>query len=34
MDSKSCAAPLGGEKTGKNQTDRGKLGALINLIAR
>jgi putative transposase len=32
MDSKSCAAPLGGEKTGKSSTDRGKLGAKINLI--
>src|SRR4051812_29172659 len=32
MDSKSSAAPLGGEKTGKNPTDRGKLGAKINLI--
>ena len=26
------SAPLGGEKTGKNPTDRGKLGAKINLI--
>jgi putative transposase len=32
MDSKSCPAPLGGEKTGKSPTDRGKLGAKINLI--
>jgi putative transposase len=32
MDSKSCAAPLGGEKTGKSPTDRGKLGAKMNLI--
>jgi putative transposase len=32
MDSKSSPAPLGGEKTGKNPTDRGKLGAKINLI--
>lgn len=32
MDSKSCAAPLGGEKTGKNPTDRGKLGAKIHLM--
>jgi putative transposase len=30
MDSKSCAAPLGGEKSGKNPTDRGKLGAKIH----
>lgn len=32
MDSKQCAAPLGGEKTGGNPTDRGKLGAKINLM--
>jgi transposase len=32
MDSKSCAAPLEDEKTGKNPTDRGKLGAKINLL--
>ena len=32
MDSKSSAAPLGGEKVGKNPTDRGKLGAKINLL--
>lgn len=32
MDSKSSAAPLGGEKTGKNPTDRGKRGAKINLM--
>ena len=32
MDSKSCAAPLGGSQTGKNPTDRGKLGAKINLL--
>jgi putative transposase len=32
MDSKNCVAPLGGEQTGKNPTDRGKLGAKINLI--
>src|SRR5215210_999202 len=33
MDSKkSCAAPLGGEKTAKNPTDRGKLGAKIHLL--
>jgi hypothetical protein len=32
MDSKNCVAPLGGEQTGKNSTDRGKLGAKINLI--
>jgi putative transposase len=32
MDSKSSAAPLGGENTGKNPTDRGKLGAKINLL--
>ncbi len=32
MDSKSSAAPLGGGKTGKNPTDRGKLGAKVNLL--
>jgi putative transposase len=32
MDSKHCAAPLGGEKTGNNPTDRGKSGAKINLL--
>ncbi len=32
MDSKHSAAPLGGEKTGKNPTDRGKLGAKMNLF--
>lgn len=32
MDSKSTTSPLGGEKTGKNPTDRGKRGAKINLM--
>jgi hypothetical protein len=32
MDSKHCAAPLGGQKTGNNPTDRGKSGAKINLL--
>jgi putative transposase len=32
MDSKSCASPLGGSESGKNPTDRGKLGAKINLL--
>jgi putative transposase len=32
MDSKHYAAPLGGHKTGKNPTDRGKSGAKINLL--
>jgi putative transposase len=32
MDSKSSAAPLGGEKTGKSPTDGGKRGAKINLL--
>lgn len=32
MDSKHSPAPLGGEKTGRNPTDRGKLGAKINLL--
>src|SRR3954468_15384422 len=31
-DSKSSAAPLGGEETGKSPTDRGKHGAKINLL--
>jgi putative transposase len=31
-DSKSCASPLGGSESGKNPTDRGKLGAKINLL--
>src|SRR5215217_4609010 len=32
MDSKHSPAPLGGGKTGKNPTDRGKRGAKINLL--
>jgi putative transposase len=32
MDSKHSPAPLGGEKTGKNPTDRGKMGAKLNLL--
>lgn len=32
LDSKSVAAPLGGEKTGKNPTDRGKLGSKCHLL--
>jgi len=32
MDSKNSPAPLGGEKTGKNPTDRGEQGAKINLL--
>ena len=32
MDSKSCTSPLGGSETGNNPTDRGKLGAKINLM--
>src|ERR687898_641162 len=32
MDSKHSAAPLGGQKTGKNPTDTGKSGAKINLL--
>lgn len=32
MDSKSCASPLGGSKTGNNPTDRGKQGTKINLM--
>jgi putative transposase len=32
MDSKNSPAPLGGGKTGKNPTDKGKRGAKINLM--
>ena len=32
MDSKNSPAPVGGAKTGKNPTDRGKQGAKINLL--
>jgi putative transposase len=32
IDSKSCPAPLGGEQTGKNPTDRGKRGSKIHLL--
>jgi len=32
IDSKSVAAPLGGEKTGKNPTDRGKLGTKRHIL--
>ena len=32
LDSKSVAAPLGGEKTGKNPTDRGKLGSKRHIL--
>ncbi len=32
VDSRSCAAPLGGEETGKNPTDRAQLGAKIHLL--
>jgi len=32
MDSKHSASPLGGERTGKNPTDRGKTGAKMNLL--
>jgi hypothetical protein len=32
VDSKHSGAPLRGQKTGKNPTDRGKLGAKINLL--
>jgi putative transposase len=32
MDSKNSPAPLGGQKTGNNPTDRGKQGAKINLL--
>jgi putative transposase len=32
VDSKSVPAPLGGEKTGKNPTDRGKSGGKIHIL--
>lgn len=32
VDSKSCPAPLGGEQTGKNPTDRGKRGSKIHIL--
>lgn len=32
IDSRSCAAPLGGEATGKNPTDRAKRGSKIHLL--
>lgn len=32
IDSKSVAAPLGGEHTGKNPTDRGKLGSKRHIL--
>lgn len=32
LDSKSVPAPLGGGETGKNPTDRGKLGSKIHLL--
>jgi transposase len=32
IDSKSCPAPLGGEQTGPNPTDRGKQGSKIHLL--
>jgi len=32
VDSRSCAAPLGGSDTGKNPTDRAKLGSKIHIL--
>lgn len=32
IDSKSCSSPLGGEQTGKNPTDRAKLGSKIHIL--
>lgn len=32
VDSKSCPAPLGGEGTGRNPTDRGKRGSKLHLL--
>lgn len=32
VDSRSCAAPLGGEATGKNPTDRAKRGSKVHIL--
>jgi putative transposase len=32
LDSKSCPAPLGGDETGKNPTDRAKKGSKLHLL--
>jgi putative transposase len=32
IDSRSCAAPLGGEATGKNPTDRAKRGSKVHIL--
>jgi putative transposase len=32
MDAKLCPAPLGGEQTGRNPTDRGKRGSKIHIL--
>lgn len=32
LDSKACPAPLGGEQTGKNPTDRAKRGSKIHIL--
>jgi putative transposase len=32
LDSKSCPAPLGGDQTGKNPTDRAKKGSKLHLL--
>lgn len=32
IDSKACPAPLGGEDTDRNPTDRGKQGSKIHLL--
>lgn len=32
IDSRSCAAPLGGEATGKNPTDRAKRGSKLHIL--
>lgn len=32
VDSRSCAAPLGGRETGKNPTDRAKLGTKVHIL--
>ena len=32
VDSRSCAAPLGGSDTGANPTDRAKLGSKVHIL--
>src|SRR3712207_8215567 len=32
IDSRACAAPLGGDATGKNPTDRAKRGSKVHIL--